>query len=417
MNVRSKGILFLCVVLFCASSVFSFSVCNVDISEPWFVVNDSSGVDVLIVDSQGDTYFEGQDHSLNNQNSQESFVVGDQHYNAATSKFASVSEGVSSLGSGDGLVVRNAAGVDVAKFTETSFSTKGAAVYEGSQAGCSPDGAYCLSPTIEETRNYFCDLTASKAGICTHSVLSSRACNTLDYYYCSASVQYMKQTHACADSEGGCYPLTPTLIENCEGLPTDYGSWSCYSETKKVRTNIEYSPTCSSAGGCDVSSATVSEYENCPSNYYCSSGTCYPCQSHSSYKCSEGNIYWYDNCGHKEDEKESCPDGCTDGKTRCDKVVTYQKDHEQFIACEQCGWFHEPHTVILPFCISPPFDTTSTYDCGNGYTTVPNAYWSNYVISAGVLNVETSITGEGSCQDARPGVDRITYSWLCRSDY
>ncbi|USN44204.1 MAG: thrombospondin type-1 domain-containing protein [Candidatus Woesearchaeota archaeon] len=477
MNVISKGFLFLCVLLFCAGGAFAFSVCNVDISEPWFVVTDSSGIDVFIVDSQGDTYFEGRDHSLNNQASYPSFVVGSgQYYNSVTSKFGPVSERVASLGAGDGLVVRNAVGVDVAKFADSSVSTKGAAVYEGSQAGCSPDGVYCRSAAVEDTRNYFCDLTASKTGVCTYSVLSSRSCNTLDYYYCSGSTQYRRQLHTCADSQGGCYPSSSVLIQTCTAPATSYGSWSCYSQTSRVRTNIVYSPTCSSAGGCGISSTSVQDVQSCPSGNYCNGGSCYSysyawkaeswgscsvscgggtqtrdvyceqssgglyapsrvadsycsgakpatsqscntqvcCYSHDSYRCYNGDIWYYDSCGAREDVKDYCSFTCSSGKTRCDYRVSYSRSYSQYWACKPCGGSDSSNDPV-PYCVSPSLDTS--YNCGSGYTSEPAcSYTSQGYYFKGICSYSQGATG--SCSDpVHPGHDTYYYTWYCRSNY
>jgi hypothetical protein len=53
----------------------SFNVCDVTLNEPWFIVNDDSGVDVLIIDNDGDAYARGEDHSLLNNDSLNSFQV------------------------------------------------------------------------------------------------------------------------------------------------------------------------------------------------------------------------------------------------------------------------------------------------------------------------------------------------------
>ncbi|MCB9371081.1 thrombospondin type-1 domain-containing protein [Candidatus Woesearchaeota archaeon] len=273
MTVMNRVWNFLFFLFFCNVGVFAFSVCNVDISEPWFQVRDSNGFDVLIVDSQGDMYFEGRDHTLNNQGAIDSFVLGSGvYFNAVTSKFSSVEEQAASLGSLPGLVVRNAGGTDLAKFTQTSILSSGKAVYEGSQGGCSADGIYCLSPVVEENRNYFCDLTAPKTGVCAYSVLSSRSCTSLDYYFCSGLTRY-KKLHSCGDFQGGCYASSNLAIETCVAPANSYGVWACSSSTSRSRTNIIRSPTCS-AGGCGVSSSTVTETQSCGSGMYCSGGNC-----------------------------------------------------------------------------------------------------------------------------------------------
>ncbi len=34
------------------------------------------------------------------------------------------------------------------------------------------------------------------------------------------------------------------------------------------------------------------------------------CTSHANYSCYDGDLYWYDSCGNKEDKKQDCENGC-----------------------------------------------------------------------------------------------------------
>jgi hypothetical protein len=47
----------------------------------------------------------------------------------------------------------------------------------------------------------------------------------------------------------------------------------------------------------------------------CENGSSDDCDSHQSSACYQGDVYWYDSCGEREDVKENCQDaGCNDGK-------------------------------------------------------------------------------------------------------
>jgi hypothetical protein len=67
--------------------------------------------------------------------------------------------------------------------------------------------------------------------------------------------------------------------------------------------------TCSSLGYTCGYQTICSQSVNCGSceiGYYCSSGNCTSCITHSSFNCSEGDVYWWDNCGTLEGIKEDC---------------------------------------------------------------------------------------------------------------
>ncbi len=59
------------------------------------------------------------------------------------------------------------------------------------------------------------------------------------------------------------------------------------------------------------------------------------CTSHAGYYCYNDDIYWYDSCGGREEKKEECPNGCTEG--RC--LVKVCKTVCNFGKCyEYCDW-------------------------------------------------------------------------------
>ncbi|MDA3855164.1 MAG: thrombospondin type-1 domain-containing protein [Candidatus Woesearchaeota archaeon] len=292
---------------------------------------------MFIVDNNGDIYFEGQDHILNNANSEESFKVGSAFFNSVTSNFNSFSQDLGSLPiSTNSLIIKSNLGIDVSSFDENgNIYTLGQGVYENSQANCLVDGNYC-NGDIRENRDYFCDITGSKTGFCDYSVLSSEDCSTRlstdtesgidkfipgtvtdfitcsgssctfvlhsdsctsgtdlvdyynsgssvsstnfdcsddDHYYCSGLNRY-EEINLCGS--GACDGGTNYFVETCVTPTTILGSWnSCIDWDTKARTNIEFSATCS-ASGCGQTSSNVAETQDCNSGNYCSGGSCLP---------------------------------------------------------------------------------------------------------------------------------------------
>lgn len=337
MNVSNKFLIFL-VLLLNINLIFSFNVCNVDIDEPWFITTDSSGNDVLIVDNEGDIYFEGQDHSLNNVNSEESFEIGLAFFNKITSKFNSFTQDLGVLPAPtNSLVIKSDLGIDLSSFDENgNIYTTGQGVYENSQAGCLPDGGYCVG-NVREDRDYFCDITGSKTGVCDMNVVSSEDCLTKlstdtdggnhiynrgtlkDFISCSNTdpnsfCTFNSYTDYCIDSSNlveyysqlSTYQVrtvnenepnfyycdgtskyifrdyicsngeflfdSDTVVETCIVPSPSYSFWSCISDTQRRRTITTYYPECSVAGGCSQSDVDTFETQTAPSGYLCGGG-------------------------------------------------------------------------------------------------------------------------------------------------
>ena len=56
-------------------------------------------------------------------------------------------------------------------------------------------------------------------------------------------------------------------------------------------------------------------YESCSSNEKCQDGQCIiSCISHYEKKCYNGDVYWYNSCGEREDLVESCDYKCENGR-------------------------------------------------------------------------------------------------------
>jgi len=344
MSVLIRNFLFFILVLFSSLSlIFSFNVCNTNINEPWFQVKDNLGKSVLIIDNEGDMYFEGIDHSLNNLGSYKTIEIGNSFFNRVTSKFSLVHETQTILPSSiNSLIIRSNSSVEVAKFLENGqIYTKGKAIFDGSQGGCTPDGNYC-NGNLLENRDYFCSLTGTQSGGCSNNILSSENCLTKlsvdsdggvvrniigtvkDYSGCSGSscifnsytdfcvdqhnlneysvngISYNSQNIDCSSSNyyfcsginvylkdyrcssGACDNGNNVFIQTCSASATSYGTWSCLNENTKVRTVITYSPICS-LGSCSQTSSSSSQTQSCNVGEYCSSGNCNTITYHWDY--------------------------------------------------------------------------------------------------------------------------------------
>jgi len=209
MNVYKDKIKLITTILILCFSInlnYAFNICGTSIDHPWFAVEDN-GVEILIVDKDGDTYFRGEDHTLNNQASEKSFAIGNNFFNKVTSKFNSnqVYENQVNLPSTKSLTIKNDLGINVAKFTQDNkIYSKGTTIYEGSNAGCMSDDNYCNADGLtKEYRDYYCDITADQTGACKYNPTTIENC----------------ATKSSIDSDGG-------INKNIKGTVTDYISCS-----------------------------------------------------------------------------------------------------------------------------------------------------------------------------------------------
>lgn len=73
----------------------------------------------------------------------------------------------------------------------------------------------------------------------------------------------------------------------------------------------------------------------------CSGNICAPeCESHDAEKCYNGDLWWYDSCGSKEERSESCDYGCEDGECteqQCDEEDSYKCAGGDLYWYDSCG--------------------------------------------------------------------------------
>lgn len=336
LNFFSVSILFF-LIFGIINFAYGFNICNVDISEPWFVVNDSTGIDVLIIDSEGDMFFQGTDHTQNNKNAFESIEIGTAYFNNVTSQYGVINQNLSSLPIlTNSFIINNSHfNTEVAGIDENgNIYTKSFVVSQGENANCLPDGNYC-NGNILESRDYFCDIIGIKSGVCDHNVLSSEDCLTKlstdtdggvnfmtqgtvrDYIDCSSGncifnsytdfcptsenlveyansgASYTSQNKNCNDynynycsglnvrhkdygcGSGSCGEVSDTYVQTCLSGSTTYSSWVCSGYLSRTRIETNRPPVCSS-GSCSVNIVNTNQVESAPAGFYCSGGSWLP---------------------------------------------------------------------------------------------------------------------------------------------
>lgn len=276
-----KFFLFFVLLLVQFIFVFSFNVCNVDFSEPWFAVKDSAGTDVLIVDGQGDLYLEGEDHSGSTFSLYGGLKFEDSFFfNHITSRYSSLFQERSSI-SGTGVVIEGDNDVFVAEFSSGGvINLLGRAAVEGEQAGCSADGNYCVGDS-RETRDYYCDLMGSKTGSCTYDITSTLDCNENNGWTCLAGNVRAYADYTCSGSSCGVDSYSSQY--DCDVSD----GWTCSGSSRVYR---DYA-----CGGGSCSYSTTSS-EVC--EYGCSGGSCNACVPESSATTCSGTCgLQTNNCG------------------------------------------------------------------------------------------------------------------------
>jgi hypothetical protein len=273
-----RNFLFFLSFIFAVSLAYSpdYYMCNVTINEPWFIVQNDSGSDILIIDNEGDVYAEAQNHS--NQSLDSSFVIGNSIFSTTNSFFYNFTQNLTQLNQNASFTIRSDTGEEVTKVLEDgSFETKGFGVYEGSQAACLPDGLYCGANDNFEDRNYYCDIfsgSGSKGGSCEVEILRAGNCHERDFFYCQNTVERWEAVHTCPEGDVGCR-RNNYFVEICEDRQTQYFGWTCLSDYHRQMYRIEYEPICRDAtGSCDHDSTRINtdEYID-PDDGYCHRGS------------------------------------------------------------------------------------------------------------------------------------------------
>ncbi len=283
MNVINNKI-FLGLILFLSltysSYSASFNVCSISFDEPWFEAKDSSNNTLLLIDKDGDLYALGEDHTLDNKESNPSLELGENfHFNSQTSKYSQIQEDISSISS-EGIIIQTTQGNSVAQFSGSTIYLKGKAAVEGGQAACANDGNYC-SGEILENRDYFCDITESRSGACSYNVISTQNCNNNNGWVCLSGNVRAYADYTCSGSS--CAVGSTSNYYDCDVND----GWTCSGNYRVYR---DYS--CSS-GGCS-STTTSSQY----CQYGCSGGSCSSCSAEpTSTTCSGKCGYQTNNCG------------------------------------------------------------------------------------------------------------------------
>lgn len=314
MNVWNKLVFFIA-FLISLNYVFGINICGVDISEPWFKVNDSDGNDVFIVDKDGDMYFKGISHvdTPSTITNLDTFKIYNLYFNNEVSYLNGddVHDSVSSLDTSiEGTYISDSGGNKKTLISKNGvIYTLGKAAYQGNQAGCSSDGIYC-SGTVRQTRDYFCDILS---GSCTHSSTFIEDCSTKnsvdsDSDYDPLNYGVVKDYSDC--SSGDCTFINRADSCNADGntLYEKRASGASYTST-----SVNCDATYSGSNFCDSEAGDVYKVK-----YGCSSGECEVVN----------NMYLVQDC--KSWEKcvgASCVTKCDSGWTAngiyCEKEIAY----------------------------------------------------------------------------------------------
>ena len=392
MNVRfNKSILviFLLFLIYGINLVYSFNICGVDISEPWFTVKNSSQ-DLFIVDHNGNVYMDGKDHISNNYNSNPSIKIGSMFFNSISSNFNlnNFHPNEADLSSYNGLVIKNNLSNKVAVLTTNSIYTKGKGVFQGSQSNCLGDGNYCNNDIVE-TRDYFCNLISSKSGACSYSVKSSIDCSTKSSTDTDGGINYLQKGSVsdfttCSPGSGNnnAACIFNSYIDSCSdsnSLIEYYTTGSSHNQISKNCNDYEYnycvgnSEVWRNNWGCGVGkckdlpdtkiincpvSANSPSSWSCSNNYQrvrtmttytptCSGATCGQSSSSysqyesapSGYYCSGGNFYPIKNCaGYWDYNYGSCSASCGGGNYD-KKWITTQSQTPGGTACPNPSFY------------------------------------------------------------------------------
>ncbi len=169
--------------------------------------------------------------------------------------------------------------------------------------------------------------------------------------------------NACASDDEECYKTTK---DKCSGLCNENAlmkdcitacSSRCAAQAAPVTgaiTGMPYAaantaptapqPVIVKAGSAgekvEISPSFTTDYnERCPGGapvYKCVKKE--QCKSHAQTKCYAGHVYWFDSCGHVQDKKEFCQEGCENGFCR--------KVNEK--TCEEMGGYCVYPRVTCP---------------------------------------------------------------------
>ena len=97
----------------------------------------------------------------------------------------------------------------------------------------------------------------------------------------------------------------------------------CDGESYSVKSKTSVKDNCGVCSYCrvdgDTSCSFYSSSTSCGTGKHCTGGgLCVSCKSHDNYKCDGGDVYWFDECGNKEEKKEECGTSENDIVSYCD---------------------------------------------------------------------------------------------------
>jgi len=352
-------------ILFILFSTNGVNICNIDINENnAFIVNDSlNNKKILVVDSDGDLYLEGENHTTLNYATEKSLYISDYlFFNRVTSKYNNLIVDQLSVPTTNSLIVRNNLGIDVASFrgSDNNIYLKGKAVVEGEQGNCSSDGLYC-NGAILENRNYYCDITGNFAGSCTYNVLGSEDC----------------ALKSSVDSDGS------SSNYDTKGSVTDYTTCGGSSPSSSCLFTT-HTDSCSNQ-------TELTEYGTFGNSYVTNS---YDCSSRNSNFCNDNDVYKTQNI---------CSTGaCSTSTPSFVQSCSASATEYGVWSCKDINTKTQSVTTYSPTCSSGVCDQTSTtssndVSCSNGeYCSVGGCLSLSYSWKYGAFGTCSASCGAGT---------------------
>lgn len=148
-----------------------------------------------------------------------------------------------------------------------------------------------------------------------NSVFSSNTITKTDYYCDGVNEDYSAREVYSFDVCGSCeYCSSGNPTCSSYSSSTEFSLSDCDYLDAECRDYTDVENYCDGSGGISLTGCSV--YTNLPSGTECSEGycdgqgNCEECVSNSEYHCKNGDIYWWNSCGVREDLKEDCSYDC-----------------------------------------------------------------------------------------------------------
>ena len=203
--------------------------------------------------------------------------------------------------------------------------------------------------------------------------------NSIAEYYCLGGACYIDYVTnlggACEDGHfidcnshdySACYQDNVYWFDSCNNVEEikeqcDYGcldgECTIYVECTDTDGGKEYGlkGTCSDSTGSGTDTCSSDGSRSILWEYYCDGNLCaldgpiegncvdgalVTCSPHDHVDCYDGNVYWFDSCGEREELQQQCPEGCTDGVCNTNPCIPHSEmrcDNNDVYWFDSCG--------------------------------------------------------------------------------